>query len=126
MKHAQLRSVIHDLANQVRECRTDRSIPMLIGQGYCIAKAGSISSLARVKGQPGSFNFVGSWNRSTSYWDKKTAQKVLESVAPDVKARNGWELEVIHRNDLRDRHEESYLATLRMLFKGRHAITRLG
>lgn len=112
-----LRNVIKSLVEQVRECRVDRSIPMIVGQGFTIAKKGDLCSIVREKE---GFSFRGTWNRESSYWTKEDATKVAAAIAGSVKDRTGWELEVIHRNDLRDRHEKGYMATIKSVWKMRN------
>jgi hypothetical protein len=103
-----LKTVIRDL----REIRNNKSVPVLLGQGYTIAVKGQISTIQRVgKG----FNFVGTWNRGASYWTREVAEKGLAQL--DVPLQ----LEVIHHNDIRDRHEAYALNYIKSFFPHRNA-----
>jgi hypothetical protein len=110
-----LRSFIRD----IRECRIDQSIPMMVGQGYTIAVKSTGSAIARKQEvAPGAYNFEGSWNRKTSYWTQQDAAKIAAKLRV---SRPELELEVVHRNDLRDRTLATALQMVRFLWPARNA-----
>jgi len=102
-----LKTMIRDL----REIRNNKSVSCLMGQGYTIALKGGIQTIQR---KDGGFNFVGTWNRGASYWTREVAEKGLAQL--DVPL----ELEVIHHNDIRDRHEVHAKQFVSSFFKFRN------
>jgi hypothetical protein len=108
------RKSIKTLISDLREIRRDKSVPCLLGEGYTIAVKGSISTISR---QGDGFNFTGTWNRGVSYWTQETATK----GAAQLRSSLPFEIEVIHHNDIRDRHEAFALSTLPAVFKLRNS-----
>jgi hypothetical protein len=109
------RQSIKNLIRDLREIRRDKSVPCLLGQGYTIAVKGSISTIYRQSG--GFIKFTGTWNRGVSYWTQETATK----GAAQLRSSLPFEIEVIHHNDIRDRHEAFALSTLPSVLKIRNS-----
>lgn len=109
-----IRQSLRSFIRNVRECRRDASVPMIIGEGYTIAVKSTGSAIARVEG---GWNFSGTWNRRTSYWNKQDAWQVAAKLR---ESRPELELEVIHRNDLRDRTLATALKMVPSLWRIRH------
>jgi hypothetical protein len=108
-----IRNHIKTLIGDLREIRANKSVPVLLGQGYTIAIKGQISTIQR---QDGGFNFIGTWNRGASYWTRERAEKGAAQLQPGLP----FELEVIHHNDIRDRHEAVALEFVKSYFPHRH------
>lgn len=104
---AQIKSLISD----IRECRTNRSIPTLLGYGWTVAIKGESYCLSRVGG---GFNFSGTWNRGSVFWTREHAEKVAASISTEL------EVEVVHHNTLRDRFEATCTSILEMLLPVRN------
>ena len=109
---ASLKNFISDL----REIKANKSVSMLLGQGFTLAVKGQISTISR---QGGGFNFSGTWNRGVSYWTQEVATKGAEQLRSSLP----FEIEVIHHNDIRDRHEKVAREMVCTLFKHRHNIS---
>jgi len=108
------RQSIKTLINDLREIRRNKSVPCLLGEGYTIAIKGTISTISR---QGGGFNFSGTWNRGVSYWTQEAATKGAEQLRSSLP----FEIEVIHHNDIRDRHEASATNILPVVLKLRNS-----
>jgi hypothetical protein len=108
------RESIKNLIRDLREIRRNKSVPCLLGEGYTIAIKGTISTISR---QGSGFNFSGTWNRGVSYWNQETAIKGAEQLRPHLP----FEIEVIHHNDIRDRHEASAINILPTVLKLRNS-----
>lgn len=113
-KDMTLNDTIKALVEQIRECRNDRSIPVLLGQGYAVSVKDYPACAARVSG---GWNFSGTWNRATSYWDQSKAEAAMKAFSAD---RPEMKLRIAHRNTLRDECEKNATATLQRLLKLRH------
>lgn len=110
-----IRTSLKNSIRDLREIRNDKSVPILLGQGYTLAVKGQISTISR---QGAGFNFSGTWNRGVSYWTKEVAAKGAEQL----RASLPFEIEVIHHNDIRDRHEAVALELVKTLFRNRNKI----
>jgi hypothetical protein len=108
------RQSIKSLIRDIREIRRNKSVPCLLGEGYTIAIKGTISTISR---QSNGFNFSGTWNRGTSYWTQEAATKGAEQLRSSLP----FEIEVIHHNDIRDRHEASAINILPAVLKLRNS-----
>ena len=109
-----LNDIIKTLVQQIRDCRRDRSVPILLGQGFTVALQDHPACAARVEG---GWNFSGTWNCGTSYWDRAQAELALgvfKTQKPALKLR------VAHRNTLRDEAESVATDTIRRLLSIRH------
>jgi hypothetical protein len=109
-----IRSYIKTLISDLREIKRNKSVSCLLGQGHTIAVKGQISTISR---QGGGFNFSGSWNRGASYWTEEVAAK----GAAQLRSSLPFEIEVIHHNDIRDRHEAFAKDSLCSFFKHRNS-----
>ena len=107
------RQMIKKCIRAIRQARSDRNVPALVGQGYTIAVQGSPSCLHRI-GE--GFNFSARWDSGSVYWSHDDAQDILAALQPLV----DMDLEVVHRNDLRDRDEASQVSLLNWLWTMRH------
>jgi hypothetical protein len=108
-----IRKNLKTLINDLREIKANKSVPVLLGQGFTIAVKGQIQTINR---QDGGFNFIGTWNRGASYWTREKAEKRLAQLQPHVQL----DLEVIHYNDIRDRHEVFAKSAVSSYFKIRN------
>ena len=109
------RTSLKNFINDLREIKRNKSVSCLLGQGHTIAVKGQISTISR---QSGGFNFSGTWNRGVSYWTREVATKGAEQLRSSLP----FEIEVIHHNDIRDRHEKVAREMVCTLFKNRHNI----
>lgn len=98
-----IRSTLRSFIKSAREARQDREIKMLIGEGYTIAIRDSVSCLSL---QGKGYNFGGTWNRQTVYYTESKAHEILAALSDHP---HFHKLEVIHRNDLRNRTERTAL-----------------
>lgn len=106
-----IRQHLKNMIRDLREIKANKSVPCLLGQGFTIAVKGSTNTIQRIDG---GFNFGGTWNRRTSYWTREVAQKGLAQLQTPL------ELEVIHHNDIRDRHEVEARQFVSTFFKFRN------
>lgn len=97
----------------IREARSDRNVPAMVGKGYTVAVDGTSSCLHRIGDN---FNFSATWNSGSVYWSRDDAQEILAALQPLV----DMDLEVVHRNDLRDRDETCQARLLNWLWTMRH------
>ena len=111
-----IRTSLKNFIRDLREIRNNKSVPVLLGQGYTIAVKGRISTISR---QGEGFNFSGTWNRGASYWTREVATKGAEQLRSSLP----FEIEVIHHNDIRDRHEKVAREMVCTTFKHRHNIS---
>jgi hypothetical protein len=109
-----IRSYIKTLISDLREIKRNKSVSCLFGQGHTIAVKGGISTISR---QGKGFNFSGSWNRGVSYWTEEVATK----GAAQLRSSLPFEIEVIHHNDIRDRHEAFAKNAICSFFKHRNS-----
>jgi hypothetical protein len=111
----QIKSLIKTYVRDIRETRSNRSVPCIMGSGFTIAIKGRTQSIEK---REGGYSFLAMWNRNSIYWTKKTAIAGMKELQPRVP----FDLEVIHYNDLRDRHEKVASEMLCSLFKVRNQI----
>jgi hypothetical protein len=104
-----LRLYLRDL----REIKANKSVPCLLGEGFTIAIKGSPQTIIK---RDGGYAFHGSWNRGAIYWRQEVAEKGMAELQPNTPL----DLEVIHYNDIRDRHEKVARDMVCTLFKHRH------
>jgi len=109
-----IRSYIKTLIRDLREIKNNKSVSCLLGQGHTIAVKDGISTISR---QGNGFNFSGTWNRGVSYWTEEVANK----GAAQLRTYLPFEIEVIHHNDIRNRHEVFAKNALCSLFKHRNS-----
>jgi hypothetical protein len=102
------RRVIRTLLDLARECRRNRSIPALLGQGWTIAVRGTGNLIEQHGGNR--VSFFGMWNRRTTYWTQEDARRALDFYAPHFPH---LDLELVHHNEARDRTEKATLDVLR-------------
>jgi hypothetical protein len=108
-----LRTSLKTAIRDLREIKADKSVSMLLGQGFTIAVKGSILTIIK---RDGGWSFHGSWNRGAHYWTQEVATKGAAELQPHTPL----DLEVIHYNDIRDRHEKAVREMVCTLFKHRH------
>jgi hypothetical protein len=117
MKNSINRQVLKSCIQDVRSTRADRRIPCLVSHGYTVAVQGRSNSINILNEATGEFNFTGSWNRQTVYYTQQRAEQVLAAIADKTPLK----LEIVHRNELRDRTEAEALGLLPIVFKLRNA-----
>ena len=110
-----IRQHIKTMISDIRETRANRSVPCLMGCGWTIAMKGQTTCIEKVDG---GYSFLGMWNRRSVYWEKKTALAGMREIQPKVP----FELEVIHHNDLRDRHEGRAIDFVKNFFPHRNKV----
>lgn len=115
MKTNVTRTVIKGYINDLREIRADKRIPCLFGQGHTVALKNGNTAVRIIDRTSGKLDLMGRWNRDTSYWTQDTAHNVMVNLSKQV----DLDLEVIHRNDLRDRSEQTALRMIPILWKMR-------
>lgn len=116
------RRMIRHYVEDLREVRADKKHPTLYARGYTVAVKGSPNAVRVADLAKGACDFLGTWNRETSYWSMEAATR----VHADLSKRTPLELEVVHRNVLRDRAEKSAEAVLPVLFKIRNKVNAFG
>jgi hypothetical protein len=117
MKNSINRQVLKSCIQDVRSTRADRRIPCLVSHGYTVAVQNRSNAIHILNDKTGEFNFTGSWNRSTSYYTQQRAEQVLAAIADKTPLK----LEIVHRNELRDRTEADAINLLPIVFKMRNA-----
>ena len=115
MKTNVTRSVIRGYISDLREIRADKRIPCLFGQGYTVVTRNGNTAVRIIDRTSGKCDLMGRWNRDTSFWSLEGATR----VHADLSKRTPLELEVIHKNDLRDRSEQTALRMIPILWKMR-------
>lgn len=109
-----IRDLIKTAVKDLREIRSSKSCTTLMGYGHTVALKDSFCSLRQwVEGADSAYNFTATWNRHSIFWSEAGAIKNLERIS---KQRPELEFEVVHQNDLRDRHEKHALFVLRSFF----------
>ncbi len=108
-----IRESIKAAIENIRETRANRSVPCLMGYGWTIAVKGQTTCIEK---REGGFSFFGMWNRRSVYWKQETALAGMREIQPNVP----FELEVIHHNDLRDRHEQVSTDIVKTFFQNRN------
>ena len=109
----QIRQILKTCIRDIRETRSNRSVPCLMGEGFTIAIKGRSQTIQ--KNDQG-YSFFGMWNRGAIYWKQETAIAGMNELQGSVP----FELEVIHYNQIRDRHEENAREMVCSLFKSRN------
>lgn len=111
-----IRDSIKQAAKDLREIRRNKSCSILLGAGYTIAIAGSFCSIRPMDSNT-AYNFTASWNHGSIFWSEKSASIKLNKLREQ---RPELKLEVVHQNDLRDRHEKHCLFVLQAFFNIRN------
>lgn len=86
-----------------------------MGCGWTIAVKGQTTCIEE-RGE--GYSFFGMWNRRSIYWKQETAIAGMREIQPKVP----FELEVIHHNTLRDRHEQVSTDIVKTFFRHRNEI----
>ncbi len=113
-----IRDSIKQAAKDLREIRRNKSCSILLGAGYTIAIAGSFCSIRPMESNT-AYNFTASWNRGSIFWSEQSANNKLNKL---IAQRPELKLEVVHQNDLRDRHEKHALFVLQAFFNIRNKV----
>jgi len=92
----QIRQILKTCIRDIRETRSNRSVPCLMGCGFTIAIKGRTQTIQ--KNDQG-YSFFGMWNRGAIYWKQETAIAGMNELQGSVP----FDLEVIHYNEIRDR-----------------------
>jgi hypothetical protein len=110
-----IRESIKSAIENIREARANRSVPCLMGCGWTIAVKGQTTCIEE---RGGGYSFFGMWNRRSIYWKQETALAGMREIQLKVP----FELEVIHHNILRDRHEQVSTDIVKTFFRHRNDI----
>jgi hypothetical protein len=110
-----IRDSIKTSIRDLREIRRSKSCSALMGYGHTVAVKNTFCSIRQwVDGESNNaYNFTATWNHRSTFWSKLGATKNLDKLR---KQRPELQLEVIHHDELRSRHEKHALFVLQSFF----------
>ena len=107
------KEILKTMIDQAKSARVDRSIPCLLGEGFTIAEKGRASCLTSRNKK---WMFIGQWDNAI-YFTRQRAEEVLTKISDQLP----FEVEIVHRNELRDRMERIALELIKLMWPQRHA-----